>query len=850
MRHKRRRRQCRAGVVPPVSAATLTLGSAIICFGAQGSLLPLSAFVSSHPRPNSSVHRTALGLGVGDTLRSPHILPTPTSRSVRGRRLYAFGSIISGRGGGVGRKKNLPPNKRLGDTGIPVDADECRHILFATSSSVEEGGSDTEIRDDVTTATAQSSAAEEICFDPQSFQRGLERCIPDPNGEDDSDRTHKVYEAALAEAKARDDFVDHDADKVCLVVYDTPAMPRYELPLLDTTRQDIEEEDAALHDIKNPTVLGMDGDQEADSEGAVGAVVQNYDGASDSNESDSDSDDIGQDGEAKPLCGRGIVIVDNFSPYHGNYLSRMALEAYGAGVVSALSIYVTGYLFQEKGMTEHLTSRLPDMDSLEDVERWTNGIPFEIVGIICESDSGLDDAERLGEALGLYPDRHDGFNPARRDKFLMNEACQRAGLRVVRQKMCGSLEEALDFARELGVDEKDGGDDIFVDGFREESEINDQDKAADATKPIANEMYNVENNIEVEGGGNVDDQEKPTIPSNTGVLGLATNGHTSGRVPSASGCRYCVVKPSRGVASDDVHLCPDLDSVQDSYNKIKGSTVFGSMHGEKHASVLVQEFAAGTEYAVDIVSKAGHHKVAAIWRYDKRPANGAAFVYHATELVDADTDVGRKVCEYAMASLDALNVHWGISHNEVIVDEEGPRLVELNLRQHNTDFAPLSSACIGYNALDMLLAAYLGDADEFPPNTEHKRLVWDSLPDLPVTRAYGAIVHLVSHTEGTLTGINVQALEEIEEMSSVLAMELYPQYTTIGEHIEKTVDIRTDSGWLHIMNDDPNQFKSDYDRIVDLMPHMFAVDEDVGDNCVDSKDLIEETVLEEASGST
>mmetsp|Transcript_15509 Transcript_15509/g.33745 ORF Transcript_15509/g.33745 Transcript_15509/m.33745 type:complete len:840 (-) Transcript_15509:85-2604(-) len=839
MRHKRRRRRCRAGVVPPVSAVALSFGSAILCFGAQGSLIPLSAFVSSHPRPNSSVHRTALGLGVGETLRSPHILPTPTSRSVRGRRLNAFGSVIFGRGGGVGRKKILSPNRRLKDIGIPVDGDECRHRLFATSSSVEEEGRDTEIDDDVT--TVQTSAAEEICFNPQSFQRGLERCIPDPSGEDDSDRTHTVYEAALAEVKAREEFGDHDADEICLVVYDTPAMPRYELPLIDTRHKDKEEEDAALHDIDNQAALGMDGDQEADSEGPI---AQSYDGTSDSNEYDSDSDDR-QDGEAKPLCGRGIVIIDNFSPYHGNYLSRMALEAYGAGVVSALSEYVTGYLFQEKGMTEHLTSRLPDMDSLEDVERWTNGIPFEIVGIICESDSGLDDAERLGEALGLYPDRHDGFSPARRDKFLMNEACQRAGLRVVRQTMCGSVEEALDFARELGVIEKDSEDDIFVDDFREESEIYGQDKAADATEPIANEIHNVENDIEVEDGGNVDDQGKPTIPSNTGVLGLATNDHTSGRGPSAFGCRYCVVKPSRGVASDDVHLCPDLASVRDSYTKIKGSTVFGSMHGEKHASVLVQEFAAGTEYAVDIVSKAGHHKVAAIWRYDKRPANGAAFVYHATELVDADTDVGRKVCEYAMASLDALNVHWGISHNEVIVDEEGPRLVEVNLRQHNTDFAPLTSACIGYNALDMLLAAYLGDADEFPPNTEHKRLVWDSLPDLPVTRAYGAIVHLVSHTEGTLTGINVQALEEIEGMSSVLAMELYPQYTTIGEHIEKTVDIRTDSGWLHIMNDDPNQFKSDYDRIVDLMPHLFAVDENGGDNCVDSEDMIEE-----ASGST
>lgn len=734
---------------------------------------------------------------------------------------------------------------------MPIDVDECRHHLFAAGGE-EEGGDIDETDHDVV------SPAAEICFDPQSFERGLERCIPDPNAEDDSCPPEKVYKAALAKAKAHEDFGgEEEADDICVMVYDAPAMPRYELPVLET-RKDTDEDDATLDDVEDLAALAMDGEEEGDNAGAVGTLAQDQDdddGASDSDESDDDDTDNEQDDEEpRPLCGRGIVIVDNFSPYHGNYLARMALEAYGAGVVSALSEYVTGYLYQEKGMTDHLTSRLPDVDSMEDIERWVNELPFEIVGVICESDSGLADAERLGEALGLYPDRHDGFNPARRDKFLMNEACERAGLRVVRQKMCETLEEALEFASELGVREKNGGDDINinVEHSREETEVNGHDINGEVNGH--NELTNGQVANEEEDAISLEaDQEElaeeSIMPSNTGILGLATNDHTGG---DSSGGRYCVVKPSRGVASDDVNLCPDLESARDAFNKIKGSPVFGSIHGDKHDSVLVQEFAAGTEYAIDIVSKAGHHKVAAIWRYDKRPANGAAFVYHATELVDADTEIGRAVCEYAMASLDALNVHWGISHNEVIVDEDGPRLVEVNLRQHNTDFAPLTSACIGYNALDMLLAAYLGDADEFPPNTEHKRLVWDSLPDLPVTRAYGAIVHLVSHTEGTLAGINVPALEEIEGMSSVLAMELYPQYTTIGEHIEKTVDIRTDSGWLHMMNDDPDQFKSDYGRIVDLMPHMFAVEEDndgnddEDDGCIDEEDTLnDETLLEE-----
>ena len=242
----------------------------------------------------------------------------------------------------------------------------------------------------------------------------------------------------------------------------------------------------------------------------------------------------------------------------------------------------------------------------------------------------------------------------------------------------------------------------------------------------------------------------------------------------------------------------------------------------------MQEFASGTEYAIDIVSKNGQHKVAALWRYDKRQANGASFVYFATELVDAQTPEGQQVCDYAMKALDALDLKHGLTHSEVIIDKDGARLVEVNCRQHNTNFAPLTMAAVGYNALDMLLAALLGDLPDLPMETEHLRLPWDELPELPMTRACGAVVHLVCFQEGELIEINRAVLEEIESLPSVYAMEVYDHFE-VGSHIEKTVDIRSDSGWVHLINEDEEQFKRDYDRIVELMPQMFTVQNDETD---------------------
>ena len=73
--------------------------------------------------------------------------------------------------------------------------------------------------------------------------------------------------------------------------------------------------------------------------------------------------------------------------------------------------------------------------------------------------------------------------------------------------------------------------------------------------------------------------------------------------------------------------------------------------------------------------------------------------------------------------------------------EGTPTLVEVNTRWHLTDFAPLTDACVGYNAVEETLSAYL-DPGRF-----------EALPRVPPTgkgSRYGRVVHLVSYVEGRL----------------------------------------------------------------------------------------------------
>jgi len=60
----------------------------------------------------------------------------------------------------------------------------------------------------------------------------------------------------------------------------------------------------------------------------------------------------------------------------------------------------------------------------------------------------------------------------------------------------------------------------------------------------------------------------------------------------------------------------------------------------------------------------------------------------------------------------------------------------------------------------------------------------------------GSMIHLVNYANGTLSHFNEEALMEIQELPSVLAMEVYPPFVHVGSRVRPTVDIRSDVSTL------------------------------------------------------
>lgn len=77
-------------------------------------------------------------------------------------------------------------------------------------------------------------------------------------------------------------------------------------------------------------------------------------------------------------------------------------------------------------------------------------------------------------------------------------------------------------------------------------------------------------------------------------------------------------------------------------------------------TVVVQEQAIGTEFAVGTVSAQGKHYLAHLIKYNKIPFNNRHTVYDYVEFVPYSEHVYGELFDYTQKALDALGIRWGL----------------------------------------------------------------------------------------------------------------------------------------------------------------------------------------------
>ncbi len=179
---------------------------------------------------------------------------------------------------------------------------------------------------------------------------------------------------------------------------------------------------------------------------------------------------------------------------------------------------------------------------------------------------------------------------------------------------------------------------------------------------------------------------------------------------TATGATQLVLKPNQSAGTDHVALCSTIEDCLAAFHATHGQI---NNLGAINDGVLCQEYLPGAEYVVDGVSRDGVYKIVAIWEYDKRPVNGANFVYFGMTLKDSSDPKIRAVIEYAREVIKGLKIDQGPSHMEIICDSPGvthgadglavsskhfsPCLVEVGTRCHGGEatWLPVAVECIG-----------------------------------------------------------------------------------------------------------------------------------------------------------
>jgi hypothetical protein len=116
---------------------------------------------------------------------------------------------------------------------------------------------------------------------------------------------------------------------------------------------------------------------------------------------------------------------------------------------------------------------------------------------------------------------------------------------------------------------------------------------------------------------------------------------------------------------------------------LKQNTTFAyekTLHSQEHnAEFLIQERRKGTEYIVNTISHSGEHIVTGVMRYIKDIFNNVP-IYRYTETIDLESFEAKILIPYITNCLDAVSFEFGLSHNQVMLTKNGPRLIEINAR--------------------------------------------------------------------------------------------------------------------------------------------------------------------------
>ncbi|WP_454780323.1 ATP-grasp domain-containing protein [Legionella sp. WA2022007384] len=251
-----------------------------------------------------------------------------------------------------------------------------------------------------------------------------------------------------------------------------------------------------------------------------------------------------------------------------------------------------------------------------------------------------------------------------------------------------------------------------------------------------------------------------------------------------------IIKPPISAGSDKVFHISTKGDWQKAFHQVL--TEPSKLTGKMNDTVVVQEEAIGTEYAVGTVSANGSHYLTHLIKYNKTSFNGRKTVYDHVEFIAFDEEAHGDLFAYTKDALDALGIRWGAAHTEIILTEHGPRLIETGARMCGGPVVGFAREATGSSQADKLVEIYVDG------NVATKEYVFKKTV-VPV--------FLKSSAAGTLT--NMEAFADLATLPTFFKKYIWFKN---GDVVPQTIDYLTNLGIVALAGDRQAIF-NDYQKI-------------------------------------
>ncbi len=250
-----------------------------------------------------------------------------------------------------------------------------------------------------------------------------------------------------------------------------------------------------------------------------------------------------------------------------------------------------------------------------------------------------------------------------------------------------------------------------------------------------------------------------------------------------------IIKPPMASGSEKVFHIAASGDWKTAFNRVLSENLIS---GKRSDTVVVQEQAIGTEYAVGTVSANGNHYLAHLIKYHKTSSGDRQTVFDHVEFVPYDQTSLGELFDYTRKALDALGVRFGATHTEIMLTKDGPRLIETSARMIGGPVVGFARAATGSSQADKLVEIY-ADGEVKNKEIQFKQTV------VPV--------FLKAAHPGSAS--NLEVLDGASELPTLLHKYVWIKN---GDYVPRTVDYLTSIGIIALAGDRESIFM-DYKKV-------------------------------------